>query len=445
MKLIHYIVMMTALFTSCNYLDVEPVGKVIPDEVSEYRALLTTAYSRFPQHKKLLTVRGDEVGPGMISITYDSRIDIVTWNYESPDPVTYTFPWTQMYNVIFYANSVIEDVMDAGIDDRTETREQLKGEALLLRAYAHFELLNLYAKPYDAATATSERGVPLYLTIDINQEFKPVSIEKVYEQILSDIEEGEKLMTVEEQPAETRYRFSKKSAKALEARVRLYRGEWDKALAAAKEILPSCPLEDLTVDGFSAPYLYTSKESILALEQTGNTEITDDMEMLSNIMDKYNQSEDLRVNLYYRYGSSPNKCYDASMKITFRSAEIYLIAAEAAAHISESLPDAKSFLKTLIKTRLSASYYAEREGEIDAMSQAELIAEIADERARELALEGHRWYDLRRTTRPEIVKTYWNKNFEQETVTLPANSAKYTLPFPTEAITNNPNLNEWGK
>lgn len=122
MKLIHYIVMMTALFTSCNYLDVEPVGKVIPDEVSEYRALLTTAYSRFPQHKKLLTVRGDEVGPGMISITYDAWIDIVTWNDESPDPVTYTFPWTQMYNVIFYANSVIEDVMDAGIDDRTETR-----------------------------------------------------------------------------------------------------------------------------------------------------------------------------------------------------------------------------------------------------------------------------------------------------------------------------------
>ena len=29
----------------CNYVDVDPVGKVIPDEVSEYRALLTTAYS----------------------------------------------------------------------------------------------------------------------------------------------------------------------------------------------------------------------------------------------------------------------------------------------------------------------------------------------------------------------------------------------------------------
>ena len=445
MKLIHYIILAATLFTSCNYLDVEPVGKVIPDEVSEFRALLTTAYNRFPQHKKLLTVRGDEVAPGAFSLTYDAWIDIVTWNDDSPDPVTYTFPWTQMYNTIFYANSVIEDVMDAGIDDHSETREQLKGEALLLRAYAHFELLNLYAKPYDASTASTERGVPLYLTIDINQEFKPVSVEKVYEQILSDIEEGEKLMTVEEQPAATRYRFSRKSAKALEARVRLYRGEWDKALAAVSEILPNCPLEDLTTDGFSAPYMYTSKESILALEQTCNTEITDEMEMSSNIMDKYNTSEDLRVALYYRYGSAPNKCYDASMKITFRSAEMYLIAAESAAHITERVADAKSYLKTLIKTRLSASYYAERESAIDAMNQQELITEIADERARELALEGHRWYDLRRTTRPEIVKTYWNKNFEQETVTLPANSSKYTLPFPTEAITNNPNLNEWGK
>lgn len=445
MKFIYNILVMTVLFTSCNYLDVEPVGKVIPDEVSEYRAMLTTAYGRFPQHKRLLTMRSDEVTSGMVAITYDAWIDILTWNDESPDPVAYTFPWTQMYNVIFYANSVIEDVMNAGIDDPAETREQLMGEALLLRAYAHFELLNMYAQPYDAATASSERGVPLYLTVDINQVFTPASIEDVYKQILSDIEEGEKLMSVEEQPAATRYRFSKKSAKALEARVRLYRGEWDKALAAAEEILPSCPLENFNEEGFSAPYLYTSKEVILALEQTCNTEITDDMEMLSNIMDKYNQDEDLRVSLYYRYGSSPNKCYNASMKITFRSAEIYLIAAEAASRITGKVDDAKAYLKTLIKNRLTDSYYTEQVGKIDAMNQEDLIAEIADERARELALEGHRWYDLRRTTRPEIVKVYWNKNFEQETAILPANSSKYTIPFPTEAITNNPNLNDWNK
>lgn len=40
----------------CNYVDVDPVGKVIPDEVSEYRALLTTAYSTYPQYRRYLMV-----------------------------------------------------------------------------------------------------------------------------------------------------------------------------------------------------------------------------------------------------------------------------------------------------------------------------------------------------------------------------------------------------
>lgn len=90
--------------------------------------------------------------------------------------------------------------------------------------------------------------------------------------------------------------------------------------------------------------------------------------------------------------------------------------------------------------RLSPDYYEQKAREIDQMSREECIAEIADERVRELALEGHRWYDLRRTTRPEITKTYLDKQYNSHTVTLRKEDVKYTIPFPKEATENNPNL-----
>ena len=132
----------------CNYVDVDPVGKVIPDEVSEYRALLTTAYSTYPQYRRYLMVRSDEVFPDLYGLSYDNYIDLATLNDENPDPLTETYPWTAMYNMIFYANTVIEGVMEARADVTTDSREQLLAEAYCLRAFVHFDLINLSAKWY---------------------------------------------------------------------------------------------------------------------------------------------------------------------------------------------------------------------------------------------------------------------------------------------------------
>ena len=79
----------------------------------------------------------------------------------------------------------------------------------------------------------------------------------------------------------------------------------------------------------------------------------------------------------------------------------------------------------------------DREAEVMDMTRDELRQEIRDERFRELAFEGHRWFDLRRTTLPELVKTY-----QGETYVLEQGDERYTLRIPPEAIEANPGLEE---
>ena len=69
------------------------------------------------------------------------------------------------------------------------------------------------------------------------------------------------------------------------------------------------------------------------------------------------------------------------------------------------------------------------------MDKDQLLTEILEERARELAFEGHRWFDLRRTDRPRIERTY-----RGETYVLEQNDPRYTIRIPNEAIEANPGL-----
>ena len=190
-KNIFYIISFV-LLSSCNYLDVEPTGKVIPEKVTEFRAMMTSAYSKFPNYKTFAAVyvrMKHFLLPGEYS-AYDRFVDFAIWNDNSPS-MTETYPWVTLYNTIFYTNSVIDDVMSSEVDTYDDTKEQIKAEALLLRAYAHFELLNLYAVPYNASTAASDKGIPISTRIDIEQDFVRATVEDVYTQILSDIEEGD--------------------------------------------------------------------------------------------------------------------------------------------------------------------------------------------------------------------------------------------------------------
>lgn len=422
--------------SSCDkYLDVEPVGRVLPKTTEDYRGLLTAAYNAFPQHKALLALRTDELVLNEFADDVAYYRDIHIWKDVNPDAQTPATPYQFFYQAIFYANNIIADA-EASAGKSIEV-DQIVGEAYLLRAYSHFELLNLFAKPYNASTAASDRGVSISTDVDLEQVYKPASVEAVYEQIFKDINAGEPLLMVSTYETGKNYRFTKRAALALKARIFLYRSEWAKALDAAQKALDiDNRLEDLNITGSKLPNDYTSAESIMSLENTLPTLIANTVYISPNFVGRYAENQDLRRARYFRRSGSryTSAKSGSNLKNSFRNAELYLTKAEAAYH-ENNQSVAKETLLALKVKRLTSDFYATESVRINALSGSALLNEILEERALELALEGHRWYDLRRTGQPEIIHT-----FNGEQYILRQNDPRYTLPFPQEAVSLNPDL-----
>lgn len=426
---------------SCDeYLDVKPADTVIPETMEEFRALMTRAYYLAPAENSKLTMRTDEVKFYRWAWENDiaSYKDIYLWNDESPAPSTFSFGWQSFYKGIFYANHIITEGSEI-TEGTNEEIEQLQGEAYLMRAFMHFNLVNQYASHYDLNSAATDKGVPVSTVIDLEASYAPSTVAEVYELVESDLDKGLALLNKEEYELGKNYRFTVTSANALKARVALYKNEWFDALAFSKTTLAiKSDLEDLNNSESLIPSEYNSKENIMALEYGIHAAVVNSVFVSDELMAVYDIDNDLRFAKYYSDNGSGSyvvsKGGDDKFRCTFRTAELYLIAAEASAQLDQ-LDDARNYLNQLKAKRLKADFYSTEVTRIAAMNKSELISEILTERFRELAFEGHRWFDLKRTTQSEITHI-----FGDETAVLKQGDPRYTIPYPQEAINNNPNL-----
>lgn len=427
-----------AVLSSCDdFLDITPTGKVIASTGEEYRAMLTYEYKYFPNDRHMTIVRTDELklSGQTASSDLDAYLDLWLWKDENPSPTTSYFSWRSYYHTIYIANYILEH-QDEISDATDKVVSQLVGEAYMMRAYCHFLLVNLYAEPYTHCTPATTRGVPMMLEADVNAIPLSSSVETVYQQVLSDIVEAEKHLNVDKWALGENYRFSTVSAKALYARTLLYMGRWQEALTAAKAVINARPdLVDLNVSSALLPDDYQSDENIMALEHFSTNLSTVINQPSSDFIALYRTGDQRKSKYYKRETSTTYSLLKSEGFCSFRSAEAYLTAAEAACQLGQ-LTNAIDLLKPLLQKRLNATAYNDALTLMQAMDQAQLLQEIYDERARELAFEGHRWYDLRRTTQPALTRTYGG-----QTYALTPN--KYTMRFPTEAVESNPEIERW--
>ncbi|GFD76599.1 membrane protein [Tenacibaculum sp. KUL113] len=436
-KHIYILLISIVSIVSCDdYLDIEPVGQVIPKSVEDYRSFLTTAYATEKNNHILTTYRADELQLTKASFASELYEDLFIWNDANASPLTTPFSYASFYKIIFHANHVIEKEIEITGDAAAIT--QLVGEAYALRALQYFQLINLYAKAYDTTTAGSDNGVPIVTEYNLDQKYDIQSVEEVYTQILSDLSNAEARLNIEQQASGFNYRFSKIALKSLKARVYLYKKEWQKAIDASKEALAiKNTIQDLNSDSSIMPSEFNSIESILALDIVSSNNITTDASISDQFLNKYDRINDLRFNIYFKKDGTvyrAAKTADIKYKSTFRVAELYLTLAEAYTQLNE-LTFAKEQLLVLIKNRYTPAKVATYTTYINSLTKQQLYEEILDERAREFAIEGQRWNDLKRTTQPEIIKWYEGKNY-----TLNKNDSRYVVQFPNDAKINNPNF-----
>lgn len=432
--------MSVLLLTGCDhFLDIKPVGKVIPTTYQDYRDLMTYAYESVPTDRSLSTVRGDE-----LQLVYDDWGDylpyqsIFIWKDVNPDENTVDFPWQEYYKVILNANQVIIDGENA-TEGTTSEINQVRGEAYLMRAYMHFSLAGLFSDVYSTDNL-NKKAFPLATTIDVWKDFQRNTVGEVYEQIFSDIDKGIALLNVEEQAKGVNYRFSKVSAYGFAARVYAYTGNWDKALEYAT-LAYNIDHKLINLNSASAvlPQSYSSDENVLAMEQTFYSALKTRFNISGKLLASFDKTNDLRFKKYFTANGSDYRCalgYTLANKVSMRTAEFYLLLAEGEAQSSKGdLAKGKEYLKQLIATRLTPAYYATQATAIDAMDKTTFIQRVKDERFRELACQGFRWYDLRYWGKPSITKTFQDKEY-----VLQQGDSRYVLPFPKEAVAANPNL-----
>lgn len=231
-KILVSIISFVSLASCDSFLSEMPDDRTQLDSEPKIKELLVFAYpDRVPY--TFLEAMSDNVTDNGNSTLYTRENEAY---YQWEDDIDQTLQdspagyWDACYTAISQANQALD-----AISKLEETNELLgvKAEALLARAYAHFQLVLIWAKAYDPATASTDLGVPYVNEIELEliKHYERNSVQEVYDLIEQDLLEGLKNIDKASYSAEVKkFHFDKNSARAFAARFYLYKGDWDKVL-----------------------------------------------------------------------------------------------------------------------------------------------------------------------------------------------------------------------
>lgn len=429
-----------SLLLSCEeYLDAKPDKKtIVPSTLSDVNALLD--YPVLATASVIAEGCTDnmyllETNWNAISALRDRNMYV----WENTDLDGDAGIWSGKYNHVFVCNVALDALakITPGNNEVSEW-QRLKGSALFLRSYGFFELLQLFAKPYQPSTAATDLGIPLKLNPDINEQVKRESLQKCYEQLIADMEMAIELLPINSSVAT---RPNQKSAYALLARIYLNMGDdvnakrcADASLALYDELLDYNGINSAA----TAPFAKFNKEVIFHCTGIGVLLNPNTCRVDTLLYDSYG-SNDLRKAAFFRVNGPKNYTFKGSYDGTvssavfagFTTAELYLISAECAARLGFK-EEALAALNKLLKNRWkqSAGTFVPLAA-ADAETALELVL---SERRKELVFRGMRWNDLRRLNLEPKFATTLQRKLGTAIYVLSPNSGAYVFPIPYDVV-----------
>ncbi len=431
------------LSSACDdFLDAKPeLSLAIPEELSEFQAILDAEPRQMNYAPKIPLISSDEMLLGDAALARMQHEDICAYRWEGDFYAIddYGVDWTYGYQPIYYANVVLEGLSDFDPLNEAERKKvlELEAAARFYRAWSHFQLLQVYAPPYDPDDS-NQPGIPMRPSADINLATGIANQIEVYHFILEDLD-----LAYEALPeiADLKTRPSKWAVEAFRSRIYLQMQDYPAALEAGNRALA---ISDVLMDFRSlspegAYYFPRFNPEVIFHANQATTGYTFYREQwVDPALYSLYDSADLRKTVLFRQSRVVGRYnfvsrYSGDFQDWGGLAvdEVLLNRAEAAARTGrEEL--ALSDLNYLLERRYMSGFLPL------ALEGKELLSRILEERRKELVFRGIRWMDLRRLNQDPDFAITINRTIAGKEYKLLPGGAGYTTPIPDREIKNNP-------
>lgn len=360
---------------------------------------------------------------------------IYLWDRTMFDNVRVGTDWVECYQRIFYANVVLEGLVQLKPSEEQLAKwNSLYGAALFYRALGHYQLLNLFSPIYQESEGNNSLGIPLRMTADINDRPARSSVKDSYAAVINDLQTSLKYL---DEKLERASLPDQVSSWALLARVYLSMSKFDEALNCADEVweINSALLDYNTLNlnatkPIPAPMPVNANVEVIFFSQTTGRGFTSQGYINNDLVALYDD-KDIRKKVFFKEVDNNLFQFVGTYNRTaflfngLTTAEVLLIKAECLLRIGRT-GEARQLLSMLHINR----YLIGNAPDLTLLADKELMKEVLLERRKELVFRDIRWSDLKRLNLESEHQVTLERIVNGKEYKLLPNSTDYALPIP---------------